>query len=143
MEATKSLRNKYDKDWYKNLNKSKLTPPDYVFGIVWSFLYLFMFIAFLLVVLETKKSNYDKKIFNLSVTFFSIQLFFNLAWTQLFFRMKNPKGSLIDIILTIKFTALTIYYFYQINYIAAALLVPYFIWISFASYLNLHIVLKN
>ena len=143
MEATKSLRNKYDKDWYKNLNKSKLTPPDYVFGIVWSFLYLFMFIAFLLVVLETKKSNYDKKIFNLSVTFFSIQLFFNLAWTQLFFRMKNPKVSLIDIILTIKFTALTIYYFYQINYIAAALLVPYFIWISFASYLNLHIVLKN
>ena len=143
MEANKSFRNKYDKEWYKNLNKSKLTPPDNVFGVVWSFLYLFMFIAFLLVVLETKKSNYDKNVLNLSITFFVIQLFFNLAWTQLFFRMKNPKLALIDIILTIIFTALTIYYFYQVNYIAAALLVPYFIWISFASYLNVYIVLKN
>lgn len=143
MEASKSFKNKYDKEWYKNLNKSKLTPPDNVFGIVWSILYLFMFIAILLVVLETKKATYDSTLVTLSVSFFSIQLFFNLAWTQLFFKMKNPKLALIDIALTIIFTVLTIYYFYQVNYIAAFLLVPYFLWISFASYLNVYIVLKN
>ena len=75
MEASKSFKNKYDKEWYKNLNKSKLTPPDNVFGIVWSILYLFMFIAILLVVLETKKDTYDSTLVTLSVSFFSIQLF--------------------------------------------------------------------
>lgn len=137
-------QSKYDKDdWYKNLKKSKLTPPDYVFGIVWSFLYILMFIAFLLVVLEMKKPHYDKNLISLSVAFFLIQLFFNLSWTTLFFTMKKPKLALIDIALTIIFTAITIYYFYQVNYIAAFLLVPYFLWISFASYLNLYIVIKN
>ena len=137
-------QSKYDNDdWYKNLKKSKLTPPDYVFGIVWSFLYILMFIAFLLVLLEMKKPNYDKNLIGLSVAFFLIQLFFNLSWTTLFFKIKKPKLALIDIALTIIFTAITIYYFYQVNYIAAFLLVPYFVWISFASYLNLYIVIKN
>ena len=135
---------RFDKeDWYKNLKKSKLTPPDYVFGIVWSFLYILMFIAFLLVVLEMKKPDYDKNLINLSVVFFLIQLFFNLSWTTLFFSLKKPKLALFDIALTIIFTGITIYYFYQVNYIAAYLLIPYFLWISFASYLNLYIVIKN
>ena len=79
--------------WYLLLDKSKLNPPGYVFGIVWPILYILMMVSAFLA---------HKKIFSI----FIIQLFFNAAWSWLFFRFQMPLIALLDIYLLI---ALNIY----------------------------------
>lgn len=127
-----------NKDWYNKLNKSQLTPPNYVFSYVWSILYLLMFISYILVWL-----NKDCYPYCPALSYFLIQLFFNLIWTDLFFRMKMPEIAFIDIIIIIIFTILTYKKFIKYSNIAGNLLIPYIIWLCFASYLNLYVILKN
>ena len=124
--------------WYKILKKSSIGPPSWVFGVVWPILYFFMFISLLLVWNNKKCFPYCN-----SLTYFFIQLFFNLIWTSLFFYYKKPLFALFDIILVIIFTAITYQKFLKYNKLAAYLLIPYLLWLSFASYLNLFIVLNN
>lgn len=128
----------YDKSWYESLNKSSLTPPSWVFGIVWPILYLLMFLSFFIVQQNPKCVPFCKPLY-----FFLIQLGFNLVWTTLFFKMKQPKLALLDLILTVIFTFITVYQFKKISKIGFYLLLPYLIWICFALYLNFYIVLKN
>tara|TARA_B100001057_G_scaffold114836_2_gene113296 strand:+ start:13099 stop:13557 length:459 start_codon:yes stop_codon:yes gene_type:complete len=116
--------------WYLSLNKSELNPPGYVFGIVWPILYLLMIISAVL--------SY-KKVFNL----FIIQLIFNAAWSWLFFRFKMPLFSLLDIFLLIGLNSYILKLMYEENKIAFILFIPYVLWITFASYLNLYIVINN
>ena len=116
--------------WYLSLNKSELNPPGYVFGIVWPILYLLMMISAVL--------SY-KKVFNL----FIIQLIFNAAWSWLFFRFKMPWFSLLDIFLLIGLNSYILKLMYEENKIAFILFIPYVLWITFASYLNLYIVINN
>jgi benzodiazapine receptor len=124
--------------WYKKLNRSKLSPPSWVFGIVWPILYLLMTVSFLIV-------QRNKKCFPFCspLVFFIIQLGFNLIWTTLFFKMKLPLLALIDLTLTIIFTFITYYQFNSISKFGSYLLLPYMMWICFAFYLNLHIVIYN
>ena len=124
--------------WYKNLNKSKLSPPGYVFGIVWPILYTMMAISLSLVWNSKKCFPYCS-----AMTYFFIQLAFNLVWTTLFFKLKKPKLALMDIIVILIFTIITFNEFIKINTTAAYLLVPYIIWLSFATYLNTYIVFNN
>ena len=128
----------YNRKWYNSLNKSILTPPNWVFGVVWPILYLLMGISFFMI-----QRNKKCKPFCNALVFFIIQLGFNLLWTKLFFKRKKPMLALIDIIFVIIFTFITYNSFYKISKQASQLLLPYMIWICFAFYLNLYIVLNN
>jgi benzodiazapine receptor len=116
--------------WYLLLNKSKLNPPGYVFGIVWPILYVLMMISAFLAY---------RRIFSI----FIIQLFFNAAWSWLFFRFQMPLIALLDIYLLIAINIYISNLMYKENKLAFFLFIPYVIWISFASYLNLFIVINN
>ena len=116
--------------WYLSLNKSELNPPSYVFGIVWPILYVLMMISAYLA---------HKRIYGI----FIIQLVFNAAWSWLFFRFQMPLISLIDIYLLIALNLYITTLMYKENKLAFILFIPYVLWISFASYLNLFIVINN
>ena len=116
--------------WYLLLNKSELNPPSYVFGIVWPILYILMMVSAFLA---------HKKIFSI----FIIQLFFNAAWSGLFFIFQMPLIALLDIYLLIAINIYILNLMYKENKLAFFLFIPYVIWISFASYLNLFIVINN
>ena len=116
--------------WYLLLNKSKLNPPSYVFGIVWPILYVFIMVSAFLAY---------RRIFSI----FIIQLFFNAAWSWLFFRFQMPLIALLDIYLLIAINIYILNLTYKENKLAFFLFIPYVIWISFASYLNLFIVINN
>lgn len=126
----------YEKKWYTSLNKSSLTPPNYIFGIVWPILYVMMTISALLIFK-------DCKTLCIPLIFFIIQLIFNLLWSPTFFNKQLIGLSLLIIINTLIFTYYTIYLFYDVNKIAAYLLIPYALWITFASYLNFYIYIYN
>ena len=116
--------------WYLSLNRSELNPPSYVFGIVWPILYIFMMVSAFLT---------HKKIFSL----FIFQLFFNAIWSWLFFRFQMPLVALLDIYLLIVINIYILNLMYKESKLAFFLFVPYVLWISFASYLNLFIVINN
>ena len=127
-----------DKKWYDNLKKSKYSPPDKVFGIVWPILYLLMIISFYLVISDKECYPYCN-----ALNFFILQLILNLSWTTIFFKMKKIKLAFLAIITILILTVITFYKFYKINKFGSYLLIPYILWLSFASYLNLHIVINN
>ena len=116
--------------WYLLLNKSELNPPSYVFGIVWPILYILMMVSAFLA---------HKKVFSI----FIVQLFFNAAWSWLFFRFQMPLIALLDIYLLIAINIYILNLMYKENKQAFFLFIPYVVWISFASYLNLFIVINN
>ena len=116
--------------WYLLLDKSQLNPPSYVFGIVWPILYILMMVSAFLT---------HKKVFSI----FIIQLFFNAAWSWLFFRFQMPLIALLDIYLLIAINIYLLNLMYKENKLAFFLFIPYVVWISFASYLNLFIVINN
>ena len=116
--------------WYLSLDKSELNPPSYIFGIVWPILYILMMVSAYLA---------HKKIFSIFIT----QLFFNAVWSWLFFRFQMPLIALLDIYLLIALNIYILNLMYKENKIAFFLFIPYVAWISFASYLNLFIVINN
>lgn len=128
-------KNNIDK-WYKNLKKSPLTPPDYVFGIVWPILYFLLLIYFILALQEKNK---------IPLVYFMIQLILNLFWTTVFFRKRNINLAFAMIIVILFFTILSgmEMYYKNNNILLALLLVPYIIWLLFAGYLNFYIIYNN
>jgi len=128
----------YNKIWYNKLNKSKLTPPSWIFKTIWPILYIVLFISFLLI-----QKNKKCKPFCKPFIYFILQIVFNLIWTTLFFKLKKIKLALVDLFLIILFTFITILQFNKIDKIASYLLLPYLGWLLFAFYLNFYIVLNN
>ena len=116
--------------WYQGLIKSDLNPPGYVFGIVWPILYLLMGIT-------------AWRTFEIIKNLFYIQLFLNAIWSWLFFSFHLPLISLIDIWLLIYINIKIILKVLKIDKLAGLLYVPYILWLLFASYLNLFIVINN
>ena len=122
--------NTADDIWYQDLIKSPLNPPGYVFGIVWPILYLLMSISAFRTFNETKN-------------LFLIQLLFNAIWSWLFFAFQMPFIALLNIWLLIYLNIkLNLKMFYQ-DKLSGFLFIPYILWLFFASYLNLFIVLNN
>ena len=122
--------NTADDVWYQTLIKSPLNPPGYVFGIVWPILYLLMSISAFRTFDETKD-------------LFLIQLLFNTLWSWLFFAFQMPFIALLNIWLLIYLNIkINLKMFYQ-DKLSGLLFSPYFLWLFFASYLNLFIVLNN
>ena len=124
------------KDWYDSLQRSSLTPPDYTFGIVWPILYL-MIIASGGVYFSTPSFT------TLGAVLYSLQWIINLSWSPLFFRFRMLTTSFVVILALVITTGFTIIEFSNASPLAALLLVPYMLWISFASYLSGYIWYHN
>lgn len=125
--------------WYESLNKPFFAPPNWIFGPVWTLLYLMMGIAFYLI----WKQGWHKKKVASAGPYFLIQLGLNFIWSPIFFGLKSPLLALFIIIAMWIFIVLTIRKFHPLSRWAAYLLVPYLLWVSFATVLNAAIVVLN
>lgn len=124
--------------WYEGLNKSTLTPPGWVFGIVWTILYVLLAVAGW--ALWRQRENIEIRA---AFYFYMAQLLMNWAWTPLFFQFHWIGFSLIWILIMTSLTFLTIYSIKNKTKGIRLLLAPYFIWLLFATYLNYAIWLLN
>jgi benzodiazapine receptor len=124
--------------WYAALNKPPLNPPNWIFGPVWSVLYVLIGIALALIILEPSKRSKKKAYF-----WFGLQLVLNALWSLVFFGLHSPWLGVAVIIALIISIAMTIREFYQIKKYSAWLLVPYLVWVCFATYLTIGIALLN
>jgi translocator protein len=125
--------------WYATLNKPFFQPPNYLFGPVWTLLYIMMGISAFMI--WDKKIS--KKVKNSALTAFAVQLFLNAAWSPIFFSLHWLFIAFIVIVALWSAIVLTIKKFYPISKSAAYLLIPYLLWVSFASVLNLSLWLLN
>ena len=125
--------------WFSNLNKPSWNPPSAVFGPMWTVLYLLMGISLWLVWKSTKATNQKE----IAITFFIIQLFLNFWWSLLFFKFHSPALALADIILLLILIIITAFHFFPISRTAAYILIPYILWVAFASLLNYSIWILN
>jgi len=120
--------------WYATLNRPSFSPPNWLFGPVWTALYIMMGIA--AGIIWTRARELPKRQVNIALTAFAFQLLLNIAWSILFFGLHSPLLALIDIIILLIAISITAYRFMQISIAAGWLLVPYLLWVSFASILN-------
>lgn len=127
--------------WYKNLNKPFFNPPDYLFGPVWTILYILMGVS--LFFIWRDQSSKNKKNKRMGINYFVFQLIFNAFWSIAFFGAHSPLFGLIIIVILWVLIFQTIKTFSKINKTAAYLLYPYIAWVSFATILNLVIFILN
>lgn len=118
-------------EWYASLTKPPLNPPNWIFGPVWTTLYCLMAIAGGLVWSQAGWRNCRP-----AMELFFAQLFVNGLWSYLFFGLHSPAWALVDIVLLWVLIGLTIAAFFRHSRVAAGLLIPYWMWVSFATYLN-------
>lgn len=124
--------------WYTTLQKPFFNPPNWLFGPVWTLLYIMMGIAAALVWHQQERTKVKP-----ALKIFGVQLSLNFAWSFLFFAWQMPLLAFIEILVLWSFILLTIRYFYAVKPLAAYLLVPYLCWVSFASVLNFSIWYLN
>jgi translocator protein len=115
-------------NWYAGLVKPAWTPPGWIFGPVWSFLYLSMAVAAWLV---WRRGNAL-----VPLALFAVQLAFNAAWSWFFFGLHSPGAAFSDVVLLWAAIATTMFVFWFRSTIAGLLFVPYLAWGSFAAVLN-------
>ncbi len=116
------------RNWYPTLIKPDFNPPNWLFGPVWTTLFLLMGISLYLIWQQKKNRE--------ALSVFGIQLFLNVMWSVLFFYLHQPLWAFMEIIVLWIFILLSIIYFYKISKPAAYLLIPYILWVSFAAFLN-------
>jgi translocator protein len=121
-------------EWYAGLAKPRWTPPGWVFGPVWTVLYVLMALSAWLV---WRRDGFSRASGPLGI--YLVQLVFNAAWTWLFFGLKRPDLAFAEIIALWLLIVATIVAFLRRQRLAAVLLVPYFLWVTFASFLNFEI----
>ena len=119
--------------WYVTLEKPVFNPPNWIFMLVWTVLYILMAVAAALVWDKIKENTEEVK---QALLFFVIQLILNSIWSYLFFGLKNPMLALIEIVLLWLMIYETYLKFIKINKISGYLLIPYLIWVAFAAVLN-------
>ncbi len=118
-------------EWFRNLQKPSFQPPNWIFGPVWTTLYILMGISLWKV---WKKPNSRER--NIAITIFFAQLLFNFLWSVIFFNWHAIGMALIDILILWVLILATIFSFARHSKIAAWLLVPYISWVSFATILT-------
>jgi benzodiazapine receptor len=121
--------------WYQYLVKPSFNPPNYLFAPVWTILYALMGMALYLVI----RDGWDKKRVKAASVLYGIQLALNAVWSIIFFGLRSPFWALIDIGILWALIIFLIPLFYKVNKLSAYLLVPYLVWVSFASVLNFSI----
>ena len=125
--------------WFASLQKPSWNPPGYLFGPVWTILYLLMSISLWIV----WKSNTDEKLKEQAALIFAMQLFLNFWWSVLFFKFQSPLFAFIDIVFMTILILISILQFSKFSKLAAWLLVPYISWVCFAALLNYKIMILN
>lgn len=125
--------------WYAALNKPSFSPPNWIFGPVWTILYFMMGVSVYLIWQKGLKKSAVKE----ALSFFVLQLLFNFLWSFLFFYLHSPLLGFVDIVILLGAIIMTAIKFNKISKLAAYLLLPYFFWVLFATLLNLAIVVLN
>ena len=126
---------KFKEPWYSTLVKPSFNPPDWVFGPVWTILYILMAIAIWNVWIKSKNINL--------VYLYFIHLFFNTTWSVVFFGFNQIELALINLIVLILFIVILFRKYKVISKLSAYLMIPYFIWCCFAFLLNLNLIMLN
>jgi translocator protein len=124
--------------WYDALKKPAWNPPGWLFGPVWSLLYLTMGVASYLVFRQRASPQRT-----LALAIFYTQLIINLAWSPIFFGMRKPAVAFAVILVLWLLIVATVITFYKVQKVAALLLLPYLAWVTFATVLNKAIVSLN
>lgn len=117
--------------WYKTIEKPAWNPPDWIFGPVWTTLYILMAIAAWFV---WRPAGFKAAAIPLSL--FALQLLLNIAWSWIFFGMHQPGWAFAEIMVLWLAIVATIVTFFRCSCVAGWLLVPYLAWVSFAAVLN-------
>lgn len=125
--------------WYRTLNKPAFNPPDTIFGPVWSLLYLLIGIAAYLVARDGRQG----RALSTARTFNWVQLALNTLWSLLFFGRRSPLAGMVEIVFLWVAILLTILSYWRISRLAALLLLPYLLWTTFATFLNIAIWRRN
>lgn len=126
-------------DTYSTLKQPPLSPPGWIFPIVWTILYLLMGYASYRIATSDAPKNQRKN----ALTFYGIQLFLNFLWPIVFFRLQWYWAAFILLVILWIFIYITMYCFETIDETAENLLIPYLLWVTFAGYLNLGVALLN
>lgn len=124
-------------DKYKEINRPPLSPPGWIFPVVWTILFILMGIASYII--YESDSHLKPK----ALIVYAVQLLLNLSWSIVFFNADQYWVSVAIIIALIIMIIITIAFFSTINKKAALLLVPYILWVLFATYLNIYIAILN
>lgn len=124
--------------WYGTLSKPFFNPPNWLFGPVWTVLYILMGIAAYIIYVSKKSQTRTR-----ALQLFAIQLGLNTLWSIIFFGQQNISLALIEILLLLISIVGTLILFYKINKKSAYLLYPYIIWVSFATLLNASLLYLN
>ena len=125
--------------WYATLQKPSFSPPNWIFGPAWTTLYFLMGVAAFLV----WRHGVERKEVKTALAIFGGQLILNTLWSIIFFGLHNPFWAFIEIIILWLAILLTIISFYKISKTAVYLLLPYILWVGFASVLNFSILILN
>ena len=126
---------KFKEPWYSTLVKPSFNPPDWVFGPVWTILYILMAIAIWNVWIKSKNINL--------VYLYFIHLFFNTTWSVVFFGFNQIELALINLIVLILFIVFLFRKYMVISKLSAYLMIPYILWCCFAFLLNLNLMMLN
>ena len=126
-------------EMFNMLNKPPLSPPGWIFPVVWTILYILMGIASYIVL--TSKEGKQK--IKTAIAFYLLQLAFNFFWSIIFFNMQNYLFAFIWLIILWFFIFITAVLFCRISKTAGKLIIPYLIWVTFAGYLNYFIYILN
>lgn len=126
--------------WYSMITRPELAPPNWIFGPVWTTLFVLIGIALFLV---WKKEESQKKKVRIAIYLFMGQLILNTLWSIIFFGLHSPGWAFVEIIFLWLAILATIIAFARVSKLAAWLLIPYITWVSFAAYLNYSIWILN
>ena len=117
--------------WYAGLNKPSFNPPDWIFGPVWITLYVMMGISFFIIWIKNDIPN-----FRFLLSLFILQLSLNSLWSIIFFGLKSPGFAFLEIVILWLAIFMCVIYFYKVSKLSSLLLLPYLLWVSYASVLN-------
>lgn len=121
---------------FETINKPPLSPPGWLFPVVWTILFVLMGLASYLVAVSGKPSR-------TALTVYGVQLFFNFLWSILFFNLSQYLFAFVWLVILWILILITTVLFYRISKSAGYLMLPYLLWVAFAGYLNFAIYLLN
>ncbi|MDD3174153.1 MAG: tryptophan-rich sensory protein [Herbinix sp.] len=124
---------------YKSLTLPPYSPPGWLFGVVWPILYILMGIAAYLIFISVSELADKRK----ALITYAAQLLVNFSWSIIFFRFQEYGLAVVVLALLLLLVTLTIMYFYDLNRLSACLLIPYYLWLIYAFYLNTGVFVLN
>lgn len=116
--------------WFDGLTKPGIYPPGWLFGVAWTTLYALMGLALALIIASERRGR------GVAIALFAVQFALNLAWAPLFFRYHLIGASVVMIVVILVLAALAAWRFALVSRVAAGLMLPYLLWLAFASVLD-------